>query len=208
MDIVNQWWVIAGTAYAMVLGGAVGYERELKDRPAGFRTHMLVAGAATLLIEIGELLMFDARYRGSQFIQIDPLRLVEAVVSGVAFIGAGTIFAARFEQRRRRHHDRSFAADGCDRRRRGRFRLLSAVARDHAAHAVCARGAELWRAQETGEQENVGCNLGGFGELQHRLRIGRGSRLVQEVGVHGFPARRAAAFHPMGEIAARIFFQT
>jgi putative Mg2+ transporter-C (MgtC) family protein len=48
-----------------------------------------------LLIEIGELLMFDARYRGSQFIQIDPLRLVEAVVSGVAFIGAGTIFAAR-----------------------------------------------------------------------------------------------------------------
>ena len=98
MDIVDQWWVIAGTAYAMVLGGAVGYERELKNRPAGFRTHMLVAGAATLLIEIGELLMFDTRYRGSQFIQIDPLRLVEAVVSGVAFIGAGTIFAARSGQ--------------------------------------------------------------------------------------------------------------
>lgn len=98
MDIVDQWWVVAGTAYAMVLGGLVGYERELKDRPAGFRTHMLVAGAATLLIEIGELLMFDARYRGSPFIQIDPLRLVEAVVSGVAFIGAGTIFAARSGQ--------------------------------------------------------------------------------------------------------------
>lgn len=95
MDILDQWWVVAGTAHAMVLGGVVGYERELKNRPAGFRTHMLVAGAATLLIEIGELLMFDARYRGGQFIQIDPLRLVEAVVSGVAFIGAGTIFAAR-----------------------------------------------------------------------------------------------------------------
>lgn len=95
MDITNQWWVIAGTAYAMVLGGVIGYERELKDRPAGFRTHMLVAGAATLLIEIGELLMFDSRYRGSSFITIDPLRLVESVVSGVAFIGAGTIFAAR-----------------------------------------------------------------------------------------------------------------
>jgi putative Mg2+ transporter-C (MgtC) family protein len=95
MDIMNQWWVIAGTAYAMVLGGVIGYEREMKDRPAGFRTHMLVAGAATLLIEIGELLMFDSRYRGSTFITIDPLRLVESVVSGVAFIGAGTIFAAR-----------------------------------------------------------------------------------------------------------------
>ncbi len=92
---MNQWWVIAGTAYAMVLGGVIGYEREMKDRPAGFRTHMLVAGAATLLIEIGELLMFDSRYRGSTFITIDPLRLVESVVSGVAFIGAGTIFAAR-----------------------------------------------------------------------------------------------------------------
>lgn len=98
MDIVDQWWVVAGAAYAMVLGGLVGWERELKDRPAGFRTHMLVAGAATLLIEIGELLMSDVRYGGSPYIQIDPLRLVEAVVSGVAFIGAGTIFAARSGQ--------------------------------------------------------------------------------------------------------------
>lgn len=98
MDIVDQWWVVAGAAYAMVLGGLVGWERELKDRPAGFRTHMLVAGAATLLIEIGELLMSDVRYGGSPSIQIDPLRLVEAVVSGVAFIGAGTIFAARSGQ--------------------------------------------------------------------------------------------------------------
>lgn len=95
MDILSQWWVVAGTAYAMVLGGVIGYERELKDRPAGFRTHMLVAGAATLLVEIGELLMMDTRYRGAQFLTIDPLRLVEAVVSGVAFIGAGTIFATR-----------------------------------------------------------------------------------------------------------------
>lgn len=98
MDIVDQWWVVAGAAYAMVLGGLVGWERELKDRPAGFRTHMLVAGAATLLIEIGELLMLDVRYSASPYIQIDPLRLVEAVVSGVAFIGAGTIFAARSGQ--------------------------------------------------------------------------------------------------------------
>lgn len=95
MDIMSQWWVVAGTAYAMVLGGVIGYERELKNRPAGFRTHMLVAGAATLLIELGELLMADTRYHNSQFLQIDPLRLVEAVVSGVAFIGAGTIFATR-----------------------------------------------------------------------------------------------------------------
>lgn len=95
MTIVEQGWVVAGAAYAMLLGGLVGYERELKNRPAGFRTHMLVAGAATLLIEIGELLMADVRYRSGDVVHIDPLRLVEAVVSGVAFIGAGTIFASR-----------------------------------------------------------------------------------------------------------------
>lgn len=95
---MDQWWVVAGTAYAMALGGVIGYERELKDRPAGFRTHMLVAGAATLLVEIGELLMLDTRYSGNPLITVDPLRLVEAVVSGVAFIGAGTIFATRSGQ--------------------------------------------------------------------------------------------------------------
>jgi len=95
MTLVDQWWVVAGTAYAMLLGGLVGYERETKNRPAGFRTHMLVAAAATLLIEIGELLMTGTRYRDGGSVQMDPLRLVEAVISGVAFIGAGTIFAAR-----------------------------------------------------------------------------------------------------------------
>ena len=45
--------VLLSTAYAMVLGGIVGFERELKNRPAGFRTHMLVAGASALLVAAG-----------------------------------------------------------------------------------------------------------------------------------------------------------
>lgn len=94
-NLSTQLWPVIGVAFAMVLGGAVGYERELKNRPAGFRTHMLVAGAATLLVELGELLLFDTHYRSLPGINVDPLRLVEAVVSGVAFIGAGTIFATR-----------------------------------------------------------------------------------------------------------------
>ena len=94
-NITRELWLVVAVAYAMVLGGAVGYERELKNRPAGFRTHMLVAGAAALLVELGELLLFDTHYRSQQGITIDPLRLVESVVSGVAFIGAGTIFATR-----------------------------------------------------------------------------------------------------------------
>lgn len=95
MGATEQIWVLAGVAYSMLLGGVIGLERELKDRPAGFRTHMLVAGAAAFLIGIGQLLMLDPQYTRRDLLTVDPLRLVEAVVAGVSFIGAGTIFAHR-----------------------------------------------------------------------------------------------------------------
>lgn len=95
MDWEAQIVVVATTAYAMALGGAIGFERELKRRPAGFRTHMLVAGAAALLLGIGLLMLADPSVPDLKQVQIDPLRLLEAVVAGVAFIGAGTIFGSR-----------------------------------------------------------------------------------------------------------------
>lgn len=99
MEWQVQLWGVASVAYAMALGGMVGFEREMKDRPAGFRTHMLVAGAAALLVGVGQLVLNDPRYGGAgERIQVDPLRLVEAVIAGVAFIGAGTIFATRSGQ--------------------------------------------------------------------------------------------------------------
>ncbi|RPE77133.1 MgtC/SapB family protein [Vulcaniibacterium tengchongense] len=97
MDFDGQAEVLLGVAYAMGLGGVIGFERELKNRPAGFRTHMLVAGAAAFLVGLGQLLMFDPRYQ-METLRVDPLRLVEAVVAGVSFIGAGTIFARRIGQ--------------------------------------------------------------------------------------------------------------
>lgn len=91
--------VLAATAVAMVIGGVIGFERELKDRPAGFRTHMLVAGASALLVSVGLLAAGDGTLRpaGDAVLRLDPLRLVEAVIAGVAFIGAGTIFARRHD---------------------------------------------------------------------------------------------------------------
>ena len=95
--LFDQWQtqlvIIATVAYAMALGGAIGFERELKDRPAGFRTHTLVAGAAALLVGLGDLLAIrftDEHYR--DLVRVDPLRLVEAVVAAVGFLGAGAIF--------------------------------------------------------------------------------------------------------------------
>lgn len=91
--IAEQFDVIASMAIAMLLGGLIGYERELKRRPAGFRTHMLVAGASALLVGIGQMSVAQhGEGGGGGILQVDPLRLVEAVIAGVAFIGAGTIF--------------------------------------------------------------------------------------------------------------------
>ncbi|WP_028917732.1 MgtC/SapB family protein [Pseudoxanthomonas sp. J35] len=94
MEWFDELRTLPGVLYAMALGGAIGFERELKDRPAGFRTHMLVAGTAALLLGLSRMVLEDGRYGGAG-LQIDPLRLVEAVVAGVSFIGAGTIFASR-----------------------------------------------------------------------------------------------------------------
>lgn len=88
-----QLQLVGTMVLAMALGGAIGYERELKNRPAGFRTHMLVAGAAALLVGLVDLLAH--RYSAevySNLVRIDPIRLIEAMVAAVGFLGAGTIF--------------------------------------------------------------------------------------------------------------------
>ena len=95
MDWQSQLEVVAAVAYAVVLGGAVGFDRERRNRPAGFRTHMLVAGASAMLVGMGRLMVAERIGTEPGVLQIDPLRLVEAVVAGVAFIGAGTIFNQR-----------------------------------------------------------------------------------------------------------------
>ena len=97
MWILENWeqqlQVVGAVALAMVLGGVIGFERELANKPAGFRTHMLLAGAAALLVGLGDILVssFSATGYGEQ-LRTDPLRIVEAIVTGVAFLGAGTIF--------------------------------------------------------------------------------------------------------------------
>src|SRR5690606_27535352 len=74
-------------------GGVIGFEREVKDRPAGFRTHVLVAGAAALLGGLAGLLA--VRYTGEQdgeLVRGDRRRLIEAVVAGCGFVGARALF--------------------------------------------------------------------------------------------------------------------
>lgn len=81
---------------ATLLGAAIGFEREWANRPAGLRTHILVclaaATAAVLTIEITHAAPFE-----EDSVRVDPVRLIEAVTAGVAFLAAGFIVFARGE---------------------------------------------------------------------------------------------------------------
>ncbi len=74
-------------ALAAVLSGVIGYEREHVQRNAGMRTHILVAVGAALVMCSGEFLM--KKYAGTT--SIDPARMGAQVISGIGFLGAGTI---------------------------------------------------------------------------------------------------------------------
>ena len=87
-----QLQILAYVGLAMLLGAVIGFEREVEDKPAGLRTHMLVAGAAALLVALGDVVIrrFDVGL-GKELVQSDPVRIIEAVITGVSFLGAGTI---------------------------------------------------------------------------------------------------------------------
>ncbi len=70
---------------AMVLGGSIGITREKYRRPAGFRTHILVCIGACMTSLIGEHLVFTLGYSS------DPARIAAQVISGLGFLGVGTI---------------------------------------------------------------------------------------------------------------------
>jgi putative Mg2+ transporter-C (MgtC) family protein len=74
---------------ALLLGGLIGLERERHERPAGFRTHILVSIGSALLMIIS-VRMVDYNYMA------DPGRIAAQVVSGIGFLGAGTIIRDGF----------------------------------------------------------------------------------------------------------------
>jgi len=84
----NQELELAGRlAVGLVLGAVIGFERELHRQPAGFRTHSLVALGSALFTIISAY-----GFAGSS---VDPTRIAAQIVSGIGFIGAGTILQHR-----------------------------------------------------------------------------------------------------------------
>jgi putative Mg2+ transporter-C (MgtC) family protein len=84
------WHTLAEVAIAMALGALIGLERELADKPAGLRTHMLIAGAAALLVGLGDVMIRRFGVAGD-LVRSDPTRVIDAIVTAVGFLGAGMI---------------------------------------------------------------------------------------------------------------------
>lgn len=76
---------------AMLFGAVIGIDRSRKNRPAGFRTHMLVCMGSALV-------MITNQYITLHFPTTDPARLGAQVISGIGFLGAGTIIVTRSNQ--------------------------------------------------------------------------------------------------------------
>lgn len=79
---------------AAIMGGVIGFDREKRDRPAGLRTHMMTAMAAAIFT-ILTLELHESFIENGAHGTADPIRIVEAVTAGVAFLAAGAIIQAR-----------------------------------------------------------------------------------------------------------------
>jgi putative Mg2+ transporter-C (MgtC) family protein len=82
---------IARLLLVLVLAGAVGIERELREQEAGLRTHMLVGVGAALFVITGNFAWSELAFGNSTGVVLDPSRVVAYVVTGVGFLGAGAI---------------------------------------------------------------------------------------------------------------------
>lgn len=89
--MLNIWLVTGRLVLAAILSGAIGFEREFHGRAAGFRTHILLCVGSTLVM-LTSMHIFDA-YFGK--VSVDPARIAAGVITGIGFLGAGTIMHSR-----------------------------------------------------------------------------------------------------------------
>lgn len=89
--MLNAWVVLFRLVLAAVLSGVIGFEREYHGRAAGFRTHILLCVGSTLVM-LTSMHIFDVY---SSRVAVDPARIAAGVITGIGFLGAGTIMHSR-----------------------------------------------------------------------------------------------------------------
>jgi putative Mg2+ transporter-C (MgtC) family protein len=89
---ISFWEIALRLGLAVIFGGMVGFERESHNRPAGFRTHILVCTGSSLIMMVSAYGFLNEFGTG---FDIDPGRIAAQVVTGIGFLGAGTILQQR-----------------------------------------------------------------------------------------------------------------
>ena len=91
MPDLATWEILVRLAVAAALGGVIGIERELREREAGFRTHLLVSVGAALFTLVSAYAWTDFTFSQASGVTFDPTRIAAQIVTGIGFIGAGAI---------------------------------------------------------------------------------------------------------------------
>jgi putative Mg2+ transporter-C (MgtC) family protein len=79
--------IVVGT----LLGGIIGYERDIHKRPAGLRTHAVVALASATFMVVSTHLVYFQNFHEGDFVEVDASRIAASVVSGIGFLAGGAI---------------------------------------------------------------------------------------------------------------------
>jgi putative Mg2+ transporter-C (MgtC) family protein len=92
-EVIERYYVVLRLLLAAALGGMIGLEREASGKPAGFRTNLLICLGAALITEIS----YDVAVAGAAQLggTPDPGRIAAQIVSGIGFLGAGSILHSR-----------------------------------------------------------------------------------------------------------------
>jgi putative Mg2+ transporter-C (MgtC) family protein len=88
---LSGWEALLRLAVAGGLGAAVGFERELRDREAGIRTHLLVSLGSALFTIVSAFGFHEFLTNGGSIVRADPTRIAAQIVTGIGFLGAGAI---------------------------------------------------------------------------------------------------------------------
>jgi putative Mg2+ transporter-C (MgtC) family protein len=88
---ITWWEILVRLLAAAALGGAIGIERELHEREAGFRTHLLVSVGAALFTLVSAYAWSDFDFAQADGVTFDPTRIAAQIVTGIGFLGAGAI---------------------------------------------------------------------------------------------------------------------
>ena len=91
MPDLSTWEALLRILAAALLGGAIGFERELRDQEAGFRTHLLVTVGACVFTLVSAYAWTDWQFSTASGIVFDPTRIAAQIVTGIGFLGAGAI---------------------------------------------------------------------------------------------------------------------